>query len=309
MADSTRRPDFFLVGAPRCATTAMFAFLRSHPQIFLPLRKEVHFFGSDLTRRPGNPWFITDPARYAALFAGARADQVMGESSVLYLYSATAAQEIKRYAPRARIVIQLREPVEMLYSYHGQNLLAVQEDIEDFATAYAAAVDRRRGQRIPRWCVMPQGLYYPDVVRYTEQVTRYFEIFGRDQVHVMLYEDFCANPEREFSHVLSFLGVADDFRVPFRPINSHREVRCRRLQGETQLPCAPLRLALKVLPDSVGFLALTALAALNSRPVRRPHLPADLQTRLRAEFADEVARLGQLLGRDLSHWSAPVARA
>lgn len=305
----SRRPDFYLVGAPRCATTAMVAFLRAHPQIFLPLRKDVHHFGQDLTRRPGNPWFITDAARYAAQFDGARAEQVVGESSVLYLYSRSAAEEIKRYSPDARIIIQLREPVEMLYSYHGQNMLAMQEDIEDFPQAYAAAAARMRGERLPRWCVMPQGLYYPEVARYTAQVARYFDVFGRDRVHVMLYDDFRRDADGEFAKVLTFLGVDARFRVPFRAINSHREVRCKRLQGETQLPSLPLRALLAMLPDKAAYLALAGLALVNSRPAHRAPLPAEFAARLRAEFADEVAALGELLGRDLGHWTRPAARA
>jgi hypothetical protein len=81
-----KRPDFFIVGAPRCGTTAMFAYLRAHPQIFMPNYKEPHFFGSD----------VSHPRRfsmeeYIALFAEAEETRRAGEASVLYLFSQKAA--------------------------------------------------------------------------------------------------------------------------------------------------------------------------------------------------------------------------
>lgn len=280
----------------------MFSYLRRHPQIYLPLRKEVHYFGSDLERVPGTPWFVTRECEYYALFEEAADGQVVGEASVLYLYSSRAAEEISAFRPDAKILIQLRNPIDMMYSYHGQNLLAVQEDIDDFQEAYAAVDDRRRHHRIPRWCIMYQQLLYPDVARYAAQVRRYLEAFGRDRVHVMFYEDFRRDPADEFARVLEFLGVDPTFRPNFDAVNSPRRVRSRRLQGEAQLPSLPTRLLLRMLPDEVEYKALIHLSKFNSYAARRPPLPREFRAKLAREFADEVGELGELMQRDLSHW-------
>ncbi|MCB1860746.1 MAG: sulfotransferase domain-containing protein [Gammaproteobacteria bacterium] len=302
MNTTPRKPDFFLVGAPRCATTAMFAYLGQHPQIFLPLRKEVHYFGSDLTRTPGNPWFVTNEQDYLALFKEAPESKIVGEASVLYLYSSQAAAEIKAFQPEAKIIIQLRNPIDMLYSYHGQNLLAVQEDIQDFQEAYNCVEQRRRRESIPRWCIMPEQLLYPDIAQFSAQVERYYDQFGRDRVHIMIYDDFRKDTKGEFSRLLSFLGVDPGFEPQFNSINSHRKVRFRWLQGQTQLPSLPIRLLLKLMSDKRGYHALIRLATLNSTPAKRLPLKPEFKARLKREFSGDIQKLGELLGRDLSHW-------
>src|SRR5438093_448879 len=139
------RPDFFIVGAPKCGTTAMYAYLRQHPQIFMPFHKEPLFFGSDLTTRYGR----MSLEEYLALFADASRGQRIGEASAWYLYSATAAAEIKAFAPDAQIVVMLRDPVEVMRAQHSQLLFNMQETLTSFAEALAAEADRRAGRRLP----------------------------------------------------------------------------------------------------------------------------------------------------------------
>src|SRR5215472_18741131 len=108
-----KRPDFFIVGAPRCGTTAMGQFLSAHPDIFMA-RKEMHFFGRDL--RFGRRFYRRNLDAYLSEFTGAESRKRAGEASVWYLSSRTAAAEIKEFNPDSRIIIMLREPVEMMFS-------------------------------------------------------------------------------------------------------------------------------------------------------------------------------------------------
>ena len=82
-----RRPDFFIVGGPKCGTTALYQYLRGHPQVFMPLIKEPHHFGSDLRQ----PNAVIERERYLALFAGAGDARAVGEGSTWYLRSHEAA--------------------------------------------------------------------------------------------------------------------------------------------------------------------------------------------------------------------------
>src|SRR5215831_7215316 len=111
-----KRPDFFIVGAPRCGTTAMGQFLAAHPDIFMS-RKEMHVFGKDL--HFGKRFYRRSLETYVSEFAGADAKKRAGEGSVWHLFSTQAAAEIKAFNPEARIIIMLRDPVEMMFSlYH-----------------------------------------------------------------------------------------------------------------------------------------------------------------------------------------------
>src|SRR3989339_415720 len=136
-----RKPDFFIVGAPKSGTTAMCTYLKQHPEIFMPEKKESHFFGTDLN----SPRFIRDKKIYLSLFSKAKDERRVGESSVWYLYSKKAASEIKEFSPSASIIIMLRNPVDMLYSQHSQFLYNGNEDIACFEEALNAEQDRRRG--------------------------------------------------------------------------------------------------------------------------------------------------------------------
>src|SRR5882672_1680365 len=114
-----RKPDCFIVGAPRCGTTAMYTYLGQHPEIFMSARKEPHFFGTDLS----SPALVRDEQQYLSLFAKAQNEKRAGEASVFYLYSQRAAREIHAFCPSARIIIMLRNPVEMMYSLHSRHLV------------------------------------------------------------------------------------------------------------------------------------------------------------------------------------------
>ncbi len=186
----TKKPDFFIVGAPKSGTTAMDHYLSLRPDIFMA-RKEMHFFGKDLGFAP--QFYRRDLNEYAAEFENWKGQTRCGEGSVWYLFSKQAAEEIKAFNPDARIIIMLRDPVEMLYSLYYTFRWDGNEHLPTFADALAAEDDRRAGRNITRQTYFAPGLVYHDVVRYAEQVRRYFDVFGRDRVKVIIYEDFAAN--------------------------------------------------------------------------------------------------------------------
>jgi len=109
------KPDFFLVGAPRSGTTALYTYLKSHPEIFMSPIKETQFFAADLLgeHRPIRTW-----AEYLNCFSGAQSEKRIGEASALYLSSRSAPAAIKAFCATARIIVILRNPVDMMYSLY-----------------------------------------------------------------------------------------------------------------------------------------------------------------------------------------------
>lgn len=136
-----KKPDFFIVGAAKCGTTAMYEYLKEHPEIFMPEdAKEPNYFGSDMNYKSSR---LTEE-QYLSLFSDAKNEKRIGEASVWYLYSKLAASEIKEFCPSARIIIMLRNPVDMLYSLHSELFYGADEDIEDFKTALNAEEVRKK---------------------------------------------------------------------------------------------------------------------------------------------------------------------
>jgi hypothetical protein len=306
-------PDFFIVGAPKCGTTALDAYLSEHPQIFMG-RKEQHFFGSDLSAiwtHPDAGW-RPSPDEYFGMFGDSRDAKRRGESSVWYLWSRRAASEIYAYKPTARIIAMVRNPVEMLPSLHSQYLYDSVEVIADFAGALAAEQDRRHGRRIPRYGGSePWRLFYRDVVRFYEQVERYFTVFGRHQVRVVLFDDFVNEPQRTYERTLAFLDVDKTFAPDFRVVNPNKRIRSRRLQHTVWSLCDPSsrlrRAGTRLIPvhgirSALLQRSVPTLRRMNTAVESRQPIDPAVKAELAAELAPDIDRLGDLIGRDLSRW-------
>jgi Sulfotransferase family len=303
-----RIPDFFIVGQPKSGTTALHSMLRRHPQVFLPESKEPWFFADELHERTpprpeGTPRTL---AQYTALFAAAEAGQRVGEATPLYLWSHTAAARIAAAQPRAQIVAILREPASLLRSLHLQFLESYVETEHDLTKALALEPERRAGRKVPRHTYWPKALLYSEHVRYVEQLRRYEEVFGSEQMLVLIYDDFRDDNEGTVARVLRFLGLDDSIAVG--SVEANPTVRARS-QGMNELIHAlsvgrgPVSRALKG-----AVKALTpqrarrrALRAAKQRVLYAEPDPPDerLMLELRRRYAPEVAALSEHLGRDL----------
>lgn len=293
-----RRPDFFIVGAPKTGTTALYRYLAAHPDVFVPSQKEQNFFGSDLTFRYGH----ISETEYLTHFAGAEGQRRVGEASVWYLYSRRAAVEIHEFAPDARIIAMLRDPVDLLHSLHSELVFNGYEVLEDFEGALAAEPRRRQGVDIPTTAHPVEALFYREVVRFAEQLERWFDVFGRERVHVILYDDLAADPAGVYADVLAFLDLDPGFGpAEFRVVNPNKTVHSRRLQRALVRPALPFR-ALGVLSRPLADRLIDGLKELNRRHQARAPLDPELEQRLRLELAPGIDRLADLLGRDLDAW-------
>lgn len=291
------KPDFFIVGAPKCGTTALNDYLAQHPDVFMAT-KELHFFGSDIH-------FARDMTedRYLSCFSQAGDAKRVGEASVWYLYSEHAAKEIKKACPDANIIIMLRNPADMVPSLHSRMLATLEEDIQDFEEALEAEKDRAQGLRIPKQARMPQVLLYRQIASYTDQVSRYFDVFGRDRVQVIIFDEFVSRTDELYAETLAFLGLSTDFAPPFENINPNIAVRSRVAEGFLKNPSGLARsLVRTLLPAAFSVRLRGTLKRWNSKRVTRSPISPELRSRLQAEFAPEIERLSALLGHDLSHW-------
>jgi hypothetical protein len=308
-------PDFFIVGHAKSGTTALYEMLRRHPQLYLPPVKEPQYFA----RNPGPPAsgarekpFEQTGRRpetleqYLSLFTPATADQRVGEASTFYIWSPQAPGRIAEARPDARIVAIFREPASFLHSLHLQMLQNHAESQKDLRKAIGLEDARRQGRKIPRNAHWPRALMYTDRVRYVEQLRRYHAVFPKEQVLVLIYDDFRADNESTLRRVLSFLEVDDG--VPLAPTQANPSVAVRsvRLDGmmrSVRAPRGPISRAMKA---TVKGLTTGALRRDVLYPFRRrllygepPPLDPALEQELRARFQGEVAALGEYLDRDL----------
>lgn len=292
-------PNFFIVGAPKCGTTALYTYLRDHPDVFMPDVKEPHYFGSDLAfryrRRP-------DPERYRSYFAGADGSSRIGEASIWYLYSSSAAREIREAVPEARAIAMVRDPVEMITAMHSQFVYNGHEDLS-LADALAAEPERAAGRRIPERANFPAGLLYRSIASFADQIERYLEMLGPDAVRVVVFDDLRADAPATYRGVLDFLGLDPDHRPDFDVVNANKISRSRTIRQLLNDPPEWLRAPVRaVLPWRLRRRMYRGLVNANIR--REPRASADTAVldRLREEMAPGVERLSSLLGRNLDAW-------
>lgn len=295
-----RKPNFFIAGAPKSGTTALYTYLRQHYDIFMPERKEPNFFCSDLEISCA----VQDPEAYLRLFASAGTERRRGEASVWYLFSRRAADAIKEFSPDASIIALLRNPVDMLHALHSQRFLSGYESVADFGTALArqrargpAGIDLSRANESMR------APFCMEIGNYAEQIERYLYLFGQDNVKVIIYDDFKRDTGRVYREVLDFLQVSNSFMPEMPIVNAHVHVRSELAHRIFRRPPTYVRYAARALaPRPVRQLLAAKITELNTEIAPRATMPADLRRHLQAEFAAEVARLGALLDRDLSSW-------
>jgi Sulfotransferase family len=320
-----RLPDFFIIGHEKCGTTALYKILQQHPQIFMPKLKEPRFFVSEHRDAAATPTHAIRPRTlegYLELFGEAAPDQLAGEASPQYIRSREAPGLIAQVQPAARLIAVLREPTSFLRTYHLHCVRGRVESERDLRKAIALEEQRRHGNKLPRGCRAPNRLFYCDHVRYVEQLRRFEAVFGREQIMVVIYEDFRRDNDAAAREVLRFLDVDDtvaldvvpaaDIDSPHRGRRGRKAVRLKHLhrlalavRRARRHPERAGRVSRTVEALTPGWLRSDAAENLARRTIFSVPAPPDeqLTLELRARFKPEVVALSEYLGRDLvSEW-------
>jgi hypothetical protein len=298
---SERFPNLFILGAPKCGTTAMSHYLAGHPDIFMSEEagvKEPFFYCSDLELSHIH-WRIRDRREYLRLFEQAPSTaKYIGEASPLYLFSEAAIPAVIESCPRARFVVMLRNPVELAASLHNQHA-RFGADIPDFERAWRLQGERANGRSIPAYYADGALLQYGKVAKVGAQIERLFAAVDRARVHCIFYDDFKKDPGRSYRRLLEFLNVADDGRSDFRRFNGSVTYRWHGL--ETSLKrIRRLRTRLGLSGGLGIHAAINRFNASEGRRILRPQFDREL----RAYFRRDIALLSELTGRNLSAWQS-----
>ena len=297
------RPDLFIVGAPKCGTTALYEYLRRHPNIFMSRIKEPHFFAKDLGGYP----FIKTLEEYTALFAeSGEAHLRVGEASVYYLRSSVAIPNIHAFNPDARIIAMFRNPVDVVHALHSQLLYVSEETEPDFEAAWRLQERRREGFDLPPASRGSFLLQYAEVGRFGTQTQRLLAAFPPAQVKLILYDDFAASPQSVYDEVIDFLSIPHDNRTEFPRINDNKRARVAWLANFLRKPPPLLRDCYRGLKQALGGKRMDSIkrgivARNTAQEMRRP-MSAEFRAELVDAFRGEVQLLSRLLNRDLSGW-------
>jgi hypothetical protein len=287
-------PNFFIVGAQKAGTTSLYHYLKEIPGVYMSRVKEPAYFAPNYVRRdPGR--FLRDKKEYLRLFENAMGYIAVGEASPSYLWDPDAPKLIHQTVPYARIIMILRDPIERAYSNYlmkkkyrgGMKSSFYDELIRDYESQVKLAGIS--------YLYVEFGMYY-------EQVKRYFDIFGREQVKVMIFEEFVQHPVQTVNEVLAFLGVNytvreiseeyNPYSVPRGPLALSIFVFFRWLRA---MNINTYKIA-TLLPHS---LIESLLEKMLFKRKQKPKIEPKAVKFLQEIYHDDVIRLQSLLGRSL----------
>lgn len=311
-----KRPNFFLVGTVKGGTTALHRYLSSHPQVFVSPIKEVNFFSKDAIHPenfsddykhdvsvdiekylsgdmayPIHIAHITDEKTYIKLFDKAQDECAIGEMSLSYLLYDGVAEKIKSYNNDAKILMILRNPSDRAFSQYIMNL----KQGKILKTNFIEEIVKDEKAFPSGWGANHQYLY---IGKYYNQVKNYLEVFPKEQVKVLLYDDFLTNPQKVLSEMFSFLGVSNDLIIDskqkYNESGLSRFPRINYFLNQTGI----LQYAKQILPYSWrGFIKTLFYTQKNL-----PKLEKNDRKWLIEYYREDILALQKLINKDLSAW-------
>jgi hypothetical protein len=293
-------PTFIVVGAAKAGTTALYWYLAEHPQIFMSPMKETNFFayGVDDEGRLlyGDPelhrFRVRSLPEYEELFGGAETALAIGEASPIYLECPQAATRIRALLPDARIVCGLRDPVDRAYS-----------DYQMYLRSRGRRFDPGRDLATTAPWTRP-GSHWMRIGRYHEMLSRYFDLFPREQIHVFLFDDLKRAPANVVRDVYAFVGVDPAFSPDLQTPHNVGGLPGSMLL-ERFLTSNVIRRAVEPLVPKRAADRVRRLRTQNLR--HAPPLPASMRAEMARHFRDEVVKTSELIGRSLDGWLSPAA--
>ncbi|MCT7376915.1 sulfotransferase family protein [Chelativorans salis] len=267
--------DFLIIGATKSATTWLQKSLQADPTVSMP-DPELHYFSREFAR--GDDWYLAQFPPDADVL-------VAGEKSNSYLEKPEAAERIARKVPNAKLVVQLRDPVERAYSDYCMLYRRgeVSSDIERYLDP----------TRSPNTRPISAGLYH-------RQLHAYFDLFPAERILVTFYEAVTARPEEQFARVSNFLGLPRGEPPSCHLLRSKvKDKSVPMLNPTMRRLLRPLKPVIAPLRETPSFRRVHAAIA---KEISYPPFPDSLRQRLIDHYEPDVELLGRLLGRDLSHW-------
>jgi hypothetical protein len=287
-------PNFLIVGSAKCGTTSLYSWLKQHPDVFFPENKEPSFFV--------HHYAVDDWNVYQSLFEKGVGKRVVGDASTSYLSSPESPEWIRKIlGPDIKIVILVRNPIDRAFSLYKWMTMEGYETSCPFEKALEVE-DRRFNDEEFR-IHSPEFFWDYMYVRsslYGEQIKRYFRTFDRDRIKIFVFDDLVANPASIYDSVCDFLQISKTFRPKFTRENKGvipKNVALQHLlkQNEWRISSLPQ-------VASLWHKGVVQCMEWNKWLAGESHLDTATRKKLAKVFDEDVSWLGELLGRDLSHW-------
>jgi hypothetical protein len=286
------RPSFFIVGAPKAGTTALYDYLVNHPQVCMSTDKEPNYFSEKEIREQGLYYRKANPQteeEYLSLFKADKQHLIAGEGSVSYLFYPEVAQRIYNFNPNARIIISLRDPVQRAFSHYQM----------DYSLGLVTtSFDQIAGEGKDSESLKLFYQQYIELGFYYQQVKRYLDVFPSGQVLVLLHEDLIHHPAETLKKLSGFLGISyTDEQTGLREVNVSGAPRSGLVKRIYQNETARKFLA-SIINEDIRLKIKSRLFSKKNLPV----LSAKTRLQLISLYRKDIQQVSTLIKRNLEHW-------
>ena len=282
--------DFFIVGAPKAGTTSLFYYLNKNKGICMSSIKEPNFFSSQdlkIQKIYYDSLILDNLKEYERIFTPKNKQQIIGEASVSYLFYPNVANRIFDYNPRSKIIIILRDPVERAFSHYSMDLRLghVKLSLDEL---FDLGLNNKDNLFFQQYILL--GQYY-------EQVNRYIEVFGRENICVKFYDELKLDASSFYSDILKFLQQENDHNIDFnQPFNKSKLPSNKFIKWLYSWPI--------IRKISLIFLPLSVIEFININFFKENNniINNDLKSKLHSFFLEDIEKLEKLLSKDLNSW-------
>jgi len=301
-----KEPNFLVIGAGKSGTTSLYEYLNEHPEVFMSPVKETNFFAlegeqiidkkDDPEQMRHYPWSVTDYKSYKNLFQNVTIEKAIGEVSPMYLYSNKAALNIKERLPNVKLIAILRQPTERLYSRY----LHLARESRTPTSSIEDALDKK-SIWWKRNDLVQEGFYHT-------HLKKYYELFPKEQIHVILYDDFRANPQAVIRDIYQFIGVDSSYspnmNTEFNVSGFVANKKLDKIIGQNSMVKSWIT---KVSPAFSRYMSGNKVIKswvnqMRNKNLKRPPLSKTLKVQINEIYRSEIDKLQSLISKDLSHW-------
>lgn len=289
-------PHFLIIGAPKCGTTALHNYLSQHPDLSMA-PKEIHFFGKDLGYKVKRPSL----AYYQSFF---KADKINGDASVWYLYSDSIYNELTDLGIKPKIIVLLRNPVEVCHALHSQNIIDANEDVANFSKALDLEEKRIQGNSLPKNIDPPRTVFYKQTADFLPRIQKLLSEVDEQSVFVGLQETFKKAPLDFMRKIESFLELTHFDSYNFEKVNENKKVKNQSIHQLIKKPGTfKTGLFRTLVPSKKARVWLVdKIHNANVEKTNRNKLEDGLSDDLKNYFEPNLKALNKIITPDITHW-------
>jgi hypothetical protein len=291
------KPNFFLIGAPKCGTTTVADWLSQNDQCFFSEIKEPHYYADKYVAKYNKNFNQKNKEEYLKLFEKSTENHIaIGEGSTHYLREEKSLQKIYNDNPNAKIIVCLRNPVDMARSLHSHLVWWGREQYEDFEKGWKMQNIRKTGKKILPWAYNPETLQYAEMCKTGTQIQKLVNIFPKEQIIFITIDEIKNHPQKTYEEICSFLKINQN-QIIQKNIKNVSKIRkhhilnliLQAIASKKRLPSVVAKIINKINNKNTTL----------KKPKKINETEREILTRF---FSEEVKLIEKITKKDLNNW-------